>query len=195
MATHSSELEIVLRKYIDSLGKEGRDRLRDLLKNKSVKTKYELLMNLKGVEYSTFTGLHSAAFANDLKIIKYMLNGFSSSQKYDVVKIQERVKYTALYTAAHKGYTSIINYLLSNLSQPQKYDLLKIQTQNGDTALHGAAINENEEAVKAIISSVSSHLLIQLFSVKNSKGETVTDIRPELYDELRVLMGQGIVLI
>ena len=194
MATYSSELETALREYIDSWAGDGRGRLRKLLKNKSVDYKYNLLMNVRGVD-GTWTSLHSGAFTDDLETVKYMLDNFSSNQKYDVVKIQESDKWTALHFAAAYGNTSIINYLLSNLSQPQKYDLLKIQNDDGNTPLHIAAINKNVEAVQAITSCVSSPLLIQLLNIKNMGGQTVPDIRPELYIELPVLISQGIVFI
>ena len=192
MATYSSELVTVLKRYIDSMG-EGRDRLTELLKNTSVDIRYSLLMNVRGGIFSRWTGLHSGACANDLETIKYMLDNFLCDQKCDVVKIQASNMRTALHFAAAYGYTSIINYLLNNLSQQQKYDLLKIQDENGNTALHRAAINKEVEAVPAIISAVSSPLLIQLLNIKNKEGQTVTDIRPELHDELPVLISQGII--
>ena len=199
MPLYSSELEAVLRMYIDSW--------RELLKNKSVDTRYERLMNVRGspgrntgrlfkflgmaAERSTLTGIHSAAIANDVETVRYMLDNFSAYQKYNVVKIQDSTKYTALHYAAGRGQTSIINYLLSNLSQEQKYDLLKIQNEDGDTPLHRAAINMKVETVQAIISSVSPPLLIQLLNIKNKEGQTVTDIRPELYSKLPELIIQG----
>ena len=206
MPLYNSDLEAELKEYIDGW-REGRDRLRELLKNKSVDTRYELLMNVRGssgintgrlfkllgmpAERSTLTGIHSAAIANDVETVRYMLDNFSAYQKYDVVKIQDSNKYTALHYAAERGYTSIINYLLSNLSQQQKYDLLKIQDGDGNTALHRAAINKKVETVQAIISSVSSPLQIQLFNIKNKERQTVTDIRPKLHYELRALISQG----
>ena len=194
MATYSSELETALRTYIDSWGGEGRDRLRELLKNTSVGNRYSLLMNVRGSGIlSKWTGVHRGANADDLGAIKYMLDNFSSNQKYHVVKIQKITKCTVLHIAAERGNTSIINYLLSNLSQQQLYDLLKIQDMSGNTALHQAAIRKNVEVVQAIKSSVSSPLLIQLLNIKNKEGQTVTDIRPELQDELSVLISQGIV--
>ena len=196
MATYSSELETVLRRYIDSWGGEGRDRLREGLKNTSVGNRYSLLMNVRGSgRISTRTGLHCGADADDLETIKYMLDSFSSNLKYNVVKIQRSDKWTALHIAASIGHTSIINYLLSDLSQPQNYDLLKIQNVYGDTPIHVAAINKKVEVVQAIISSVSSHLLSQLLNIKNKKGQTVTDIRPELHVEFPVLITQGTILI
>ena len=202
MTLYSSELKTVLRRYIDSSGDQGRDRLRELLKNESVDTRYELLMNVRHtgglyqfpfmpLERSTWTGINSAAIANDGETVRYMLDNFSAYQKYNVVKIQDSNKYTALHYATDRGHTSIINYLLSDLSQQQKYELLKILDQDGDTALHLAAINEEVEAAQAIISSVSSLQLNQLLNIKNKKGQTVTDIRPELHDELCVLISQG----
>ena len=124
-----------------------------------------------------------------------MLNNFSANQIYDVVKIQRNDKSTALHIAAFNNHSSIISYLLSHLSQQQNYDLLKIQNVNGDTALHIAATSKKLEAVQAIISSVSSPLLIQLLKIKKKYEKPVTDIRPELLDELPILISQGIVLI
>ena len=192
MATYSSEFETVLRRYIDRSGKQDRDRLRELLKNTSTGHRYSLPVNVRGSgRFNTWTGLYRGAFANDLEIIKYMLDNFSANQKYHVVKIQSVTKSTALHFAAGDGYTSIVNYLLSNFSQQQKYDLLKIQNEDGNTALHRAANNNKVEAIQAIISSVSSPLLIQLLNNKNKEGHTVTDIRPELHDKLPVLISQG----
>ena len=192
MATYSSELETVLRKYIDSWG-EGRDRLRELSKNASADNRYSLLMNVKGV-FSAFTGVHRGAFANDLETIKYMLDNLSCNQKYDVMQIQPRGKYTALHIAAAYCCTSIINYLLSNLSQQQKYNLLKIQDMHGYTALHRSASRKKVEANQTIISSVPTPLLIQLLNIKNKEGQTVTDIKPELYIKLPVLINQGMIV-
>ena len=183
----------LLKNYIDSRGDDDddRDRLRELLKDESVDTRYELLMNVRGWRRSRLAGTQSGAIADDLESIKYMLEGFSSNQKYDVVKIQSSGECTALHYAAFKGYTSIINYLLSNLSYQQKYDLLKIQNDDGNTALHAAAITKRVETVQAIVSSVSSPLLIQLLNIKNKKAQTVTDIRPELHDELSALANKS----
>ena len=191
MAKYSSELETVFRKYMDSRGEKSRDKLRDLLRNESVDRRQMLLITAREVD-GKMSGLHSGAAADDLETIKNMLKGFFSQQKYNVVKIQSNGKWTALHTAADRGHTSIINYLLSDLSQQQKYDLLKIQDVYGNTALHRAASNKKVEAVQAIISSVSLPLLIQLLNIKNKEGQTVTDIRPELHDELPVLTSQGI---
>ena len=206
MPLYSSNLETVLRRYIDNFGREGRDRLRKLLNNESVDARYELLMNVRGstgrsaaligliivaLERGALAGIHAAAWADDVETVRYMLDNFSAYQKYDVVKIQDSNEYTALHYAAERGYTSIINYLLSNLSQQQKYDLLKTQDDDGDTPLHTAAINKKVEAAQAITSFVSLPLLIQLLNIKNMEDQTVTDIRPELYDELPVLKNQS----
>ena len=185
--------ESTLRKYIDSSAEQGtcRDELRGMLKSDSVDTRYQLLLKVRGEQFSTRTGLHEAATSNDVETIKYMLDGFSSNQKYNVVKIQSGGKSTALHIAAAYDHTAIINYLLSNLSQQQIYNLLKIQTQHGNTALHRAARNNQVETVQAIISSVSSPLQIQLLHIKNKEGQTVTDFRLELHDELPVLIIQS----
>ena len=193
MATYTSELETALRSYIDRLGNEDRDRLRELLKNESVDAKRELLMNVKGGVFSTWTGLHCVTYVDDLETIKYMLNDLSANQIYNVVKIQDYVKCTALHTAAELGRTSIINYLLSNLSDQQKHNLLKIQDRRGDTALHVAAVNKKGETVQAIISSVSLPRLIQLIDITNNKGQTVTDIRHKMHNEVLVLISHGMV--
>ena len=106
--------ESTLQRYIDSkVGEltENQERLRDLLKNKSVDTRYELLINVRGVgQYGTWTGLLKATYDDDLENIKYMLDGFSIDQKYDVVKMQDSARWTALHFAALYSRTSIINY-------------------------------------------------------------------------------------
>ena len=149
-------IESALNNYMESGKEEGGDKLREQLKKESADKRYELLINVEGVAAGRFrmkigshtvnvlskgenwTGLHSATLADDLETIKYMLDDFSSNQKYDVVKIQKSDKLTALHIAADRGHTSIIYYLLSNLSQQQKYDLLKFQNNEGDTRLHSS---------------------------------------------------------
>ena len=96
MATYSSEIETALKRYIDNRGGEGRDRLKELLKNTSVRNRYELLMNVKGAA-NTLTGPGSGAYADDLEIIKHMLDNFLAKQKFDVMKIQPTGKWTALH--------------------------------------------------------------------------------------------------
>ena len=134
--------ESTLQEYIDS--SIGIDKTKDLFKDKPADARYNLLMKVRGKEFSTWTGLHEAARINDLESIMFMLNDFSSSQLYNVVKIQSGSDRTALHVAAEYGYTPIINYLLSNFSQQQKYDLLKIQDEDGDTPLHDAALHAKE---------------------------------------------------
>ena len=129
----NSELENAMKRYIDSDRSnrvEHRDRLRELLKNESVDTRYRLLMNVRGVEFNTSTGVHRAAYKNDLESIRYMLDGFPSDKKYDVLKIQRSDGSTPLHIAAFCGYSSIITYLMTDLSQQQKYDILKILKTN-----------------------------------------------------------------
>ena len=114
----NSELENAMRRYIDSpvdYCGVGRDKLRELLKNNSADTRYDVLMNVRGVQYSTWTsvlraalvrgggawtGVHEAAYANDLESIRYILDGLPSVKKYDVVKI-ESYGSTPLHTAAY----------------------------------------------------------------------------------------------
>ena len=154
MTLYSSELETALSRYITSTGKESRDRLRELLKNESVDTRHQLLMNVRGsfevctsltyrriflgIKCSALTGIHTAVYADDVETVRYMLDNFSANHKHDVIGIQDSSKWTALLYAAALGRTSIINYLLSNLSQQQKYDLLKFQNNEGDTRLHSS---------------------------------------------------------
>ena len=192
----NSELENAMKRYIDSdLSNrvERGDRLRELLNNESVDTRYELLMNVRGVEYSTLTGLHEAARTNDLESIKNMLNGFPPEKKYNALKILTSVGRTPLHTAAHWGYSSIITYLMTDLSQQQKYDLLKIQDKCGVTPLHDAASRGRAESYRAILASVSYHLLLELFNIKNNDGKSAADIRPELKDEFSLSIAQGMI--
>ena len=192
MAVYSSELETVLRKFINSSGGKGGDKLRELLKNESVDSRYELLMNVRGVRNSTFTALHAGAVANDLESIRHLCDGFSASQKCDAVQLQAiGTERTALHFAAVAGYTSIINYLLSDLSQQQKYDLLKLKNEYGNTPLHLATIHNYVKTVEAIKSSVALPLLTQLLNIENNEEKTVTDIRPELYNKPTLAISQG----
>ena len=57
--------------------------------------------------------------------------------------------------------------------------------------LHKAADNKKVDTVQTITFSVSLPLLIQLLYIKNKEGQTVTDIRPELHDEIPVLAIQS----
>ena len=75
---------------------QGRDRLRELLKNESVDTQYELLINARERD-GTRTGVHEATEANDLECIRYMLDGFPSYMKYWVLKIQNSIGRTPLH--------------------------------------------------------------------------------------------------
>ena len=145
----NSELENAMKRYIDSdysNRAERRDRLRELLKNESVDSRYRLLIDVRGVLNNTWTGLHKAADANDLESIRYMLDGFPSEKKYNVLKIQDSYGIPPLNKAAYWGHSSIIAYLMTDLSQQQKYDTLKIQDRWGNTALHDAASENKVEA-------------------------------------------------
>ena len=148
-------------------------------------------MNVRGDKYSDNTGPHRAALYNDLETMKYMLEGFTADEKYDVLKIQDSIGSSALHFAAGNGYSSIITYLLTDLSQQQKCNLLQLQDNDGNTPLHYAASNQKSEAVQAILTSLSPQQQIQLLDIKNNEGQTVTAIRPEVYKELPVLISQG----
>ena len=193
MATYS-KLEIAMKRYIDSDRSnrvEHRDRLRELLKNESVDTRYRLLMNVRGVKHSRRTTLFEAVYANDLESIRYMLDGFPSNKKYDVLKIQRSDGGTPLHWVAYLGYLSTITYLITDLSQQQKYDILKIQNDNGNTALHEAASENRVEVYRVILASVPYHLLLELLNIKNKDGKSAADIRPELRDEFTLSIAQG----
>ena len=189
MAKNREKTENAMKKYIDD--GQGRDRLRELLKNESVDSRYELLMNVRGGGDSTWTGVHKAAVAGDLESIRYMLDGFPPDKKYDVLKIQKSDGRTPLHIAACYGCSSIIACLITDLSQQQKYDILKIQDQSGDTALHEAAYMNRVEAYRAILASVPYHLLIELFNIKCNDGKSAVDIRAELNDESPLSIAQG----
>ena len=190
----NSDLENAMKKYMDSNRSNRttrRNRLRELLKNESVDTRYQLLMNVRGVEYRTWSGPHESAYTDDLEIIRDMLDGFPSSKKYDVLKMQDSGHSTPLHNAAYCGYSPIITYLMTDLSQQQKYNLLKIQDQWGNTALHDVATNNKVEAFRAILSSVPYHMLLELLNIKNNKRKSAVDIRPKLKDELLNSIAQG----
>ena len=193
MAASSGELETAFKKYIDN--GQGREKLRRLLQTASADTRYNLIKNLRGVRCTTWTGLHRGVLANDLDSIMHMLVGLTPDQRYDVVKIQSRDGRTALHFASAWSRSSLITSLLSNLSEKQKYNLLKLQNKDGGTALHKAVSQTRVEIVQAILTSVSSQLLIQLLSIRNKKGQTVTDIKPELQDELAMLISEGKALV
>ena len=191
----NSQLENAMNRYINSpLSNRGQggDRLRELLKNKSVDTRYRLLMNVRGG--GAWTGVHEAAVANDLESIKCMLDGFPSDKKYDVLKIQNSGDNSPLHTAAaYKGYSSIITYLMTDLSQQQKYDILKMQNNDGDTALHRAASKNRVEVCRAILASVPYHLLLEFLNIKNNNEKSAADIRPELNNEFPLFIPQGMI--
>ena len=193
MSAYSKELKNVLKKYIDNSA-DGKEELRQLLQQTSSVDRYSLLMNVRGDKHSGNTGPHIAAKYNDLETMKCMLEGFTTDQKYDVLKIQGGYGSSALHCAAGEGYSSIITYLLTDLSQQQKYNLLQLQKEDGDTPLHRAASQQKSEAVQAILTSLSLPLLLQLINIKNNKHKKVTDIRPEIYNELPVQRSKGIMI-
>ena len=82
----NNELETLIKKYIDN--GQGRDRLRQLLKNESVDTRYRLLIGVRGTVLSTWTGVYKASLTDDLESIRFMFDGFPSDKKYIVLKIQ-----------------------------------------------------------------------------------------------------------
>ena len=191
------ELENGMRRYIDSAKPdraECRARLRKLLTNESVDNRYDVLMNVRGVKYSTWTGVHAAALDDDLESIRYMLDGFPSDKKYNVLKIQNVDGRTPLHWAAYRGHSSIITYLLTDLPKQQKYNILKIQDRCGDTALHCAASENSVEAYRVIVASKPYHLLLELLNIKNNDGNSAADIRPELNDEFSLSIAQGVII-
>ena len=188
-------MEKVLRKYIDSNCKNGKEELRKLLQQTSSIDRYSLLMNVRGNKYNGNTGPNTAANYNDFESTKDMLKGLTGDQKYDVLKIQSGNGISALHHLAWGGYTSIITYLLTDLSQQGKYNLLQLQKIDGDTPLHDAASQQKSEAIQTILTSLSSQQQIQLLNIKNKKGQTVVDIGPEVYKEHPVLISLGIVIL
>ena len=195
MSVYSNKLELVLKWYIDIIGADGKEELRQLLQQTSSIDRYSLLMNVRGDKYSNNTGPHRAAWYNDLETMKCMLEGFTSDKKYDVLKIQTGNGCSTLHYAARRGYSSIITYLLTDLSQQQNYNLFQLQDKCGATPLHDAAFTQKPEAVQAILTSLSLPLLLQLLNIKNNIDKTAADIRPEIYDELPVQTSQGIVML
>ena len=189
MAT-KSELEIEMKEYIDS--RRDGHQLRELLNNESADNRYCLLINVRR-KFSAWTGAYRAAYNNDLESIRYMLDGFPSNKKYDVLKIQSSNGSTPLHTAAYYGYSSIITYLMTDLSQQQMYDLLKIQDNAGDTALHHAASNNRVKAYRVIFASVPYHLLVGLFNIKNNNGISAADIRPKLNEEFPLSIAHDMI--
>ena len=194
MATYSLKLDNALKKYIDNLSAASRGQLRQLLQQTSSVDRFRLLMNVRGDKYRGNTGLHIAAISYDLETMKYMLEGFTVDQRYDVVKIQGG-GLSALHYAASKGFPSIITYLLTDLSQQQKYNLLQLQNKDGNTPLHDAASQRKPETAQAILTSLSLPLLVHLLNVKNKRGQTVTDIISEAPKLLPGLISQGIVIL
>ena len=190
MSVYSNKLELVLKWYIDIIGADGKEELRQLLQHTSPVDRYSLLMNVRGDKYGN-TGPHIAAREDDLETMKCMLEGFTVDEKYDVLKIQARNGLSALHLAASFGNSLIITNLLTDLSQQQKYNLLQLQKKDGDTPLHRAALQQKPEAVQAILTSLSPQQQIQLLNLKNEKEQTVSGIRPEVYKEHPLLVIQG----
>ena len=209
MATESSELETVLRDYIDRRSlfsqlamsfflsndksrdrKSTKRRLEELLQTASVDARYHVLMNVRG-EYSAWTGLHEAVFEYHQEIIRYMLDGFPSNKIYDVLEIQDGNGDTPLHIAAYRGYLSIVTYLMTDLPQQQKYDLLKIQNKRRNTALHRAASEKQLETFQAILALLPSKFQIQLLTITNVEGKTATDVKPGMLVEYPAVLSQG----
>ena len=188
MATYNNELSNVLRSYIN-LG-ESKERLKQLLQTTPAAIRYDLLMTIRGS--CSYTGLHRGSRLNELKIIKHMINGFTAYQKYTILKSQDIYRNTALHDAAYNGDSPLLVHLLTDLSEQQKYNLLTMQNSSGSSPLHLAAHGQKTEVVSAILSSVSVQLQMDLLNIKNDNGQTITDIRPELYNDFPGLVVQGI---
>ena len=143
MARYSPKLEKVMKKYIDY--GEHTNRLRALLNNESVESRYNLLMDVRVEKpLSSWTGLDEGARVDDLESIRCLLDGFPPDKKYDTLTRQCYDGRTPLHFAAFSGHSSIITYLMADLSQQQKYE------GGGDTALHDAASKNKAEAYQAI---------------------------------------------
>ena len=165
-------MEKALKKYIDSLSADGKEEVRPLLQQTSSIDRYSLLMNVRGDKFSGNTGPHIAANYNDLETMKYMLEGFTVDEKYDVLKIQGGNGLSVLHCAAWRGYSSIITYLLTDLSQQQKYNLLKLQDKDGVTPLHYAARNNHSSIITYLLTDFSQQQKYNLLQLKNKGGNT-----------------------
>ena len=184
MARYSRKLENVMKKYIDY--GEHTNRLRALLNNESVESRYNLLMDVRVEKpLSSWTGLDEGARVDDLESIRCLLDGFPPDKKYDTLTRQCYDGRTPLHYAAFGGHSSIMTYLMADLSQQQKYDVLAIQDMGGDTALHKA------EAYRAILVLISGHLQLKLLNVKNKYRKSPADIRPELIEEFPLATAHG----
>ena len=194
MDTGDNKLENVLKMYIDisqfdyfRFSNEPknpkrpeliRSKLIPLLQSASVETRFHLVVNVRGLY--KLTVLHQVARYSDLEITRYLLDGISSTQKYDLLKTQLSDGSTPLHFAAYCGKSSMITYLLTDRLCHQNYEILKIQDDNEDTALHMAAYQKNLGVAEAILSAVSIELQVQLLNIKNKKGQTATDVCPEI---------------
>ena len=67
-------MEKMLKQYIDSLTKDGKEELRQLLQQTSSVDRYSLLMIVRGDKYSGNTGPHIAAKYNDVETMKWYLS-------------------------------------------------------------------------------------------------------------------------
>ena len=197
MTFYNVKLENALRQYIDGYRTDAeRNKLKALLASESVKTRYAVLKKVRGTEHcTTLTGVHEAAYANDLEIIKEMLNDLEIEQKYDIVKRQDEDDETALHKAASKGSSLIICYLMDGFTPKQKYELLKLQDKSGDTALHEAALRENTEVVETILSAVTYEKQTKLMNIENHEQKKFTNLNPRLEFASPTLNHIGIVLI
>ena len=182
------KLKQELKEYIDS--GNGKDKLRETLLLTSPENRFNVLKTVKGLD-GTWTGLHRAARENHFELIASMMDGFAAADKYYLVQMQKKDGKTGLHFVATNGNTSMLSYLVDGFSLEQKHDLFSQKDKDEGTALHNAASEYHGETVNFMLSSVSSHLLKELLKIKNKDGQTVTDIRPELHDEVPLLISEG----
>jgi ankyrin repeat protein len=191
MAASSDDLTAVLVGYIDEI--QAVDRLRELLKSTSVDVRYNLLLTVRGEEYSR-TAVHRAAVSNDMESLKYMLAEFTPAQIYELVSIQSSYSQTAVHYASDRGHTDIVIYLLINLSHQQRFHILKVQeTRAKQTALHRAARQNHMNLLQIMLSSVTPQQRNELLNIKDRGGKTIANIRklPELHYASAVFTNQG----
>ena len=82
----SGELENVQNKLIGS--DLGRHRVRQPLKTTSADTRYNLSKHVRERVLNTWVRLHRGAYANNLESSRRVLEGFTSSQKHEVLRRQ-----------------------------------------------------------------------------------------------------------
>ena len=162
-------MRIKLKNYIDHSGSGYTQRKAS---PNVAQHRYNLLMSVRGSFYNTWTGVYKAVNSNDLESITYMLDGLTSAQKCDILKIQTGYGSTPLHTAASYGNLPIITYLMKGLSRQQRCELIRIGDNIYQTALHKAAYYGYSDIITILMTDLAQEQKFDLLIMQDNYGCT-----------------------